>query len=276
MPNPPPPSRLAALLSPAFLGTLALLLLNDFVLKTAFPGWVTGKLSDFAGLFAFAVFWSTLFPRFRAHAIAATAVGFALWKSPLAQPWIDGWNALPLPDAGRVVDWTDLAALAVLPLAYRHRPSAPRMPSARVLGAAAAVVSMFAFTATSFSVPPPPLVFTTPREYRFPLPRGELVKRIRAGSTRLDQPGKPVPDTVAAYEVLEGQDFTRWSRLTVFSRHGCGIRLFLEIVDERRESVLRVREGHQHCGEGEEGEARAFAVLEKVLIEPLGGVPVRP
>lgn len=31
-------------------GALALLALNDHVLKTASPGWVTGKVSDFAGL----------------------------------------------------------------------------------------------------------------------------------------------------------------------------------------------------------------------------------
>lgn len=45
-----------------FLLALTLLLLNDFVLKETFANWFTGKLSDFAGLFVFPLFWITLFP----------------------------------------------------------------------------------------------------------------------------------------------------------------------------------------------------------------------
>ena len=40
----------ASLLHPVFLVGLALLLVNDHVLKHACPGWVTGKLSDFAAM----------------------------------------------------------------------------------------------------------------------------------------------------------------------------------------------------------------------------------
>ena len=42
-----------AMLHPALLVAVAVLLLNDHVLKSAAPGLVTGKLSDFAGLFFF-------------------------------------------------------------------------------------------------------------------------------------------------------------------------------------------------------------------------------
>lgn len=38
---------------PVFLAALVVLILNDHVLKTAYPGWVTGKASDFAGLIVF-------------------------------------------------------------------------------------------------------------------------------------------------------------------------------------------------------------------------------
>ena len=44
---------LTALGHPLSLGAVALLLLNDHVLKQAFPSILTGKLSDFAGLFFF-------------------------------------------------------------------------------------------------------------------------------------------------------------------------------------------------------------------------------
>lgn len=38
------------LLHPAALASVALLLVNDHYLKATWPGWLTGKLSDFAGL----------------------------------------------------------------------------------------------------------------------------------------------------------------------------------------------------------------------------------
>ena len=41
---------LGELLDPVALGAVALLVLNDHVLKGALPGWLTGKLSDLAGL----------------------------------------------------------------------------------------------------------------------------------------------------------------------------------------------------------------------------------
>ena len=43
-------ARVGLLASPLFAATVAVLLLNDRVLKYAVPGLVTGKLSDVAGL----------------------------------------------------------------------------------------------------------------------------------------------------------------------------------------------------------------------------------
>jgi hypothetical protein len=71
---------------PAFLASLALWLLNDHVLKAAFGSWLTGKLSDVAGLSAFPVVLAATAELFlpraaRTHAIdvaaAAVAVAFA-------------------------------------------------------------------------------------------------------------------------------------------------------------------------------------------------------
>ena len=119
----------------AYLIALAILVINDHVLKALAPGIVTGKLSDFAGLFAFAVFLCAVLPR--RIAIVAAGAFFVYWKSPWSQPLID---ALPW-DAARVVDWTDLAALIVLPFAARVRIERPRT--------AIATLSLVAFAATS-------------------------------------------------------------------------------------------------------------------------------
>jgi len=138
-PGRPDPDRLdrlalAALGHPASLGAVALLLLNDHVLKQAFPSILTGKLSDFAGLFFFPFLLAVsvgLFgrragrPRRTEAAMAAcfavTAWCFALIKVDPASNVVAVRvleTALGLPV--RIVrDPTDLIALAALWPAWR-------------------------------------------------------------------------------------------------------------------------------------------------------------
>jgi hypothetical protein len=49
---------------------------------------------------------------------AILALGFLYWKSPLSQWFIDHVNAVLLVQIGRVVDYSDLLALFVIPLAW--------------------------------------------------------------------------------------------------------------------------------------------------------------
>ncbi len=83
-----------ALLHPVALLAIGLLILNDHVLKQAWPGLVTGKLSDFAGLIFFPLLLQAVWevaaeigrrpslarPRVLAIAILATAAVFAAIK----------------------------------------------------------------------------------------------------------------------------------------------------------------------------------------------------
>jgi hypothetical protein len=108
------------LLSTGFLIGLFLLLLNDFYLKYTFGNWFTGKLSDVAGLFIFPLFIIALFPRIGKKAFWGTALFFIWWKSPWSQSVIEGWNSLNLFQLNRVVDYSDLLALAILPFAYSY------------------------------------------------------------------------------------------------------------------------------------------------------------
>jgi hypothetical protein len=112
-----PNRRYDLLRTPLFIGALLLLLLNDFYLKAAFHNALTGKLSDFAGLFVFAVFWIALFPRFRGFVLAFTAAFFTFWKLPVSTGFVDALNSVLPLHIGRVCDVTDLSALAVLPAA---------------------------------------------------------------------------------------------------------------------------------------------------------------
>lgn len=99
--------RLASLASPPFMAALALLVLNDFALKQLFHNALTGKLSDFAGLFALTLFSATLWPRHRRLFGVLIAAAFALWKTSYANPLIEALNAISPVAFGRTVDLTD-------------------------------------------------------------------------------------------------------------------------------------------------------------------------
>jgi hypothetical protein len=176
-------TRLEPLASPLLMAAVAVLVLNDWVLKPAFHNALTGKLSDVAGVAAFALFWAALFPRHRLHAFLMTAAGFVVWKSPASQPLIDAWNALGLGAIGRVVDWTDLLALTVLPLVYRYDPRPIAIPRLRrVTGPAVALACVLAFGATSRVRP---LVYLAGEQYTFDLPPDSVLQRmydLRAGA----------------------------------------------------------------------------------------------
>lgn len=125
MRNKPPIPGLRMLGHPLFIAAVALLLVNDHYLKTHFPSFLTGKLSDVAGLFVAAV-WAAVLLGSRlpsARALQGLLAGIAGMFSLLqVEAVLAGIAAacrlLQLPRPNLVADPTDLAALAVLPLAY--------------------------------------------------------------------------------------------------------------------------------------------------------------
>jgi hypothetical protein len=129
---------LTALGHPVWWGALALLLVNDHLFKGrgVVPGWLTGKLSDFAFLIVAPVVLAALIPRRvpRRRTIAVAAVVAVYAAADLSRAASDTIVAL----AARVgLSWrlwpdpTDLLALAVLPITIWLLRRAPR-PAARV------------------------------------------------------------------------------------------------------------------------------------------------
>jgi len=175
--------NLHLLASPGFLVGLLLLLLNDFVLKGQFHNAFTGKLSDFAGLFVFSLFWAAFFPRQKTFVWIAIAAFFVFWKSAYSQSLIDAWNGLPFFGIQRTVDYSDLSALLILPLSYRFVERASQISIPRPLIYLISIVSIFAFTATQFSQKA-----SFNDQYVFESSKEELLKRI----SRL--PGEEVMD----------------------------------------------------------------------------------
>jgi hypothetical protein len=145
--------RLAVLLHPAFIGAVVVLALNDHVFKGRFPGWWTGKLSDFAGVFIVALFAGWLSRRPITSAIL-TGTGFCVLKL-----WAPAAN-LAAPALGGVtrLDPSDLVALvALLPaagVASRIRSSyPPRTVIRSVVMVVSGTAAILALTATSCAEP---------------------------------------------------------------------------------------------------------------------------
>jgi hypothetical protein len=129
-----------ALLHPVAVAAVGILLLNDHVMKQASPGWLTGKVSDFAGLIFFPLLAvslvelvSTLLRKpvtpSAIHldlALSITGVAFALVKLiPAVGDWysvIWGWLSSPVHGSttpvALVQDPTDLLALPALLIAW--------------------------------------------------------------------------------------------------------------------------------------------------------------
>jgi hypothetical protein len=141
------------LASPAFIVALLALVGNDFLLKGLLHDWLTGKLSDFAGLFVFATLVLACLPRRPRAALAATALLFAWWKSPLSQPFIELGNTLLPFTLHRTVDVTDLLAFAVLPAAWANFVHWRRRGASRFIVYPVGLAAVLAVTATTFAPP---------------------------------------------------------------------------------------------------------------------------
>jgi hypothetical protein len=103
------------LTSAPFLIVTMTLILNDWWLKGEFPGVVTGKLSDFAGIAVLAIPMFAAMQRRAWLVYLLLAAGFAWWKSPLSASFIalaSEWLPMRI---GRVIDYSDLMALCLLP-----------------------------------------------------------------------------------------------------------------------------------------------------------------
>jgi hypothetical protein len=134
--------------NPYFLAAVAALLINDWYLKQTYHNQLTGKLSDFAGLFALPFFLSALLPRRAVSIYLATLLLFIVWKSPSAQPVIDSINAMGIP-IWRTIDYSDYLALLILPLSFFVFKISPAYRLKPVLLNFFMAISALSFVATS-------------------------------------------------------------------------------------------------------------------------------
>lgn len=174
-------NKLATLVNPVFLFSLVILLLNDIFLKYQFPNFLTGKLSDFAGLFAFSFFLFAFFPKHKKIVSLLIIAFFIFWKSPLSQGMIGIWNDLQIYHIGRAIDFSDLMALPMVFLADRYIRKEISVSALRRFSIPIALIAVFSFCSTSYLH-----VYTIDKSFVVPLSKEDVVRRINEISSRCD------------------------------------------------------------------------------------------
>lgn len=136
---------LGSLVQPGALVALGVLITNDHLLKGSglVPGWLTGKLSDFAGLYLFPILLFALFGHARLVGIA-TALGFLSVKLvPTVNVFVgSAWGPMRM-------DATDLIALPMVWLAVRSLSRSESKPRPLGFRIAVTLASIVACIATS-------------------------------------------------------------------------------------------------------------------------------
>ena len=179
--------RLSILTTPLFLSSLLILILNDHVFKAFFPCWLTGKVSDFAGLFAFAITLYAILPKHKRTSLFLGALAFIWWKSPLSSTIIDWWNSMIPLTINRTVDYTDLFALPMLPLAYWISSKPLWHIRLKIPAIIPLLIAFIAFSATSYTDE-----HDYEASYEFDCPKTELLKALNDRRKKLDPMAIPL------------------------------------------------------------------------------------
>lgn len=193
---------------PIFLLSLLLLILNDWYFKNAFNNEITGKLSDFAGLFAFPFLLGILFSNHKKAVHFLAGIIFIYWNSEFSQPLINYLNSSGL-HVIRTVDITDNIALISIIASYKCLNQQVDFKLNPLIQRAIIVISCLAFMATTMSPQENMKYVHINKEYKFDLSKRELVSRLNMVQLK----------EVRSINKLSGQvDFN--SETDVFHYHG--------------------------------------------------------
>jgi hypothetical protein len=162
---------------PVFLLSVTLLIINDWFLKQNFANTLTGKLSDFAGIFALPYLLSVFIPRWKKQVHIATAFLFVFWKSDLAEPVIDFVNCIGIP-VHRTKDITDNVALLSLFASYHILGLNYSLFKKSYVLNTILIVSSISFVATSLPPSQQRKYTGINKDYNFDISKRELVSRL--------------------------------------------------------------------------------------------------
>ncbi len=110
--------RKELLLNHIFILSLLILAINDHVLKDLYHNWLTGKISDFAGLIVLPIFIAFLFPKITKWSCHISALCFVFWKTEFSSGLIELLNRNDIFTISRIIDYSDFIALLILPIPW--------------------------------------------------------------------------------------------------------------------------------------------------------------
>lgn len=101
-----------------FILCVIILFFNDHFFKHTFANWLTGKLSDMAGIIILPLILTYVFPKIKTHSVWISALLFLFWKSSYSESIIRFYNRFALIPITRVVDYSDVSVIVFLPAVY--------------------------------------------------------------------------------------------------------------------------------------------------------------
>lgn len=223
-------SRPDILSRPLFILALGLLLLNDFYLKYEFSNFLTGKLSDIAGIFLFPYFLSSLRIKWTKTIYLGTAFLFIYWKSPFSQDLINWWQTIGI-GFNRVIDYTDLFALLILPLSFNYfqKQLLTERKISKYLTAPLGLISLLAIWATTLPREKVELNLNVNEVYEMQMSKAEFFNSIQAGHGYSDTLKKNLEDSLfyLHFDIVDGSrvDVTALSTITSIDSNRTNIRL---------------------------------------------------
>lgn len=162
---------------PLFILSLLILIINDWYFKPIFHNDLTGKLSDFSGLFAFSFFLGALFSHRKISMHIIAGLIFIIWNSHFSQPLIDYFNEYGVPLA-RTIDFSDNIALVSLIASYKCLKQEAYYKIKIWLRSSLSIISCLAFMATTLPPKENKKFVNIDREYQFEISKRELVSRL--------------------------------------------------------------------------------------------------
>src|SRR5690606_30077919 len=101
-----------------FILGIFILFLNDQIFKFQHSNFLTGKLSDILGIIIFPMLLTFCFPKLREYSIFLAAGIFTFWKSEYSQSLINFYNKYSIFETSRIIDYSDLFVLFLIPIPY--------------------------------------------------------------------------------------------------------------------------------------------------------------
>lgn len=143
-----------------FIFGILILFLNDQFFKFEYSNYFTGKLSDICGIIIFPFFLTYLFPKLKHNSIFVAALIFLFWKSEYSQSMINIYNEISPIQTSRIIDYSDLYVLLLLPIPFyliKKNRIMEFLKIKRLNPNLVFVISLFIFIAEA---PPPSHYFT--------------------------------------------------------------------------------------------------------------------